>query len=283
VKAKPARRRKLQIAKPVLILTVRDDELDAIKVVFEEYYDPDETGLQFQPDKGFYEGLLRVKAGKRVRIVVGQIRDTGNETSGVDATYAIGQCKQRYGRKLLFALLVGICAGSRKRHAQLGDIVVPPYIFDKSVYMKEWRKDDAPAIFNEIRVPGAPDAGLFKLCREVARTGLWRDTISLRRPKEPCVPAMHDDPAVTGNAFLQDGGGYLEECRLSINRKMLAYEMEAGGFANACHLHRVPFLVIRGISDFADRKKIDKTFWRYAARTAAAFALEVAQHGVLPD
>jgi nucleoside phosphorylase/sugar phosphate isomerase/epimerase len=288
---KTMRAKSLRIRRPlgpatILILTVRPDELAAIESVFRKYCVAKEA-LQFLPDRVYYEGYLRLKkGGKRVRIVVAQISDTGNEASGVDTSHYIGMCKEVYGRKPLYAMLVGICAGSRQRHAELGDVVVPPMIFDDSVYKVEWREDGREKILREIRVPGVPDANLFELCRGIANKATWTaaiDAIDMKRPKKPRIPSLHDDPLMTENAFLQDGGVYLEECRLSINRKLLAYEMEAGGFARACHRRRVPFLVVRGISDFADETAPDKTFWPYAAMTAAAFAMAIAGLGLLPD
>jgi nucleoside phosphorylase len=287
-KVKTSKPKKLQCVKTILILTVRNEELDAIESAFKKCRGANRGGLQFRKNSGFYEGFFHKNTREQVRIVVGQFRDTGNEMSAVETSHYITKCEELYDTKPLYAILVGICAGSRKRHAELGDVVVPPYLFDKSVYKIEWVKGKKGSrgkkvTLNEIRTPGIPDAGLFGLCRRVAKEGLWAQTIDIARPEKPRTPYVHDDPLFTANAFLQDGGDYLEECRLSINRKVLAYEMEAGGFANACHRARVPFLVIRGISDFADDKTLDKTFWPYAGRTAAALALAIAKLGVIPD
>lgn len=53
-------------------------------------------------------------------------------------------------------------------------------------------------------------------------------------------PDVHLDPLITGNAFCEDRK-YMERCQKLYNRKLIAYEMEAGGFAKACHGEGVPF------------------------------------------
>ena len=65
------------------------------------------------------------------------------------------------------------------------------------------------------------------------------------------------------------------KCQELYNRKTIAYEMEAGGFANACDHESVPFVVIRGISDWADQDASDETWRSYASRTASLFMYEL--------
>ena len=68
-----------------------------------------------------------------------------------------------------------------------------------------------------------------------------------------------------------------------IDRKFLAVEMEAAGVARACQDRKkpVPFLMIRGISDFSDERKkiLDKVqkgiFREYAMYSAIKFFLSL--------
>ncbi len=84
---------------------------------------------------------------------------------------------------------------------------------------------------------------------------------------------LHIGPMASGN-IVAASSAFVDEVR-RINRKFLAIDMEAAGvtFAATERVHRVPWLVVRGISDRADenKKKLDdeKGAWRrYCVRNA---------------
>ena len=84
---------------------------------------------------------------------------------------------------------------------------------------------------------------------------------------------LHIGPIASGN-IVAASSAFVDEVR-RINRKFLAIDMEAAGvtFAATERVHRVPWLVVRGISDRADEnKKIlddEKGAWRrYCVRNA---------------
>jgi nucleoside phosphorylase len=56
-------------------------------------------------------------------------------------------------------------------------------------------------------------------------------------------------------------------------------EMEAAGFVTICRRHGVPWLVIRGISDFGDEFKND-TFHRFASQAAAVVLVDFLRYGL---
>lgn len=56
-------------------------------------------------------------------------------------------------------------------------------------------------------------------------------------------------------------------------------EMEASGFTHACRRRGIPWLIIRGISDFGDAFKND-TFHKFASRAAAVVLVDFLQYGL---
>jgi nucleoside phosphorylase/tetratricopeptide (TPR) repeat protein len=80
----------------------------------------------------------------------------------------------------------------------------------------------------------------------------------------------------SGEKLLRDPQKLREVRRL--HRKVAAADMEAEGIATACG-NRVPWLVIRGISDFGDQLKDDR-FHEFASRTAAAVLVDFLAYGL---
>lgn len=80
-----------------------------------------------------------------------------------------------------------------------------------------------------------------------------------------------------GDKLLRDPGRLLE--LRNLHEKIEASEMEAAGLMEACERSQVPWLVIRGISDFGDETKDDR-FHDFAARTAATVLADFIVHGL---
>ena len=81
-----------------------------------------------------------------------------------------------------------------------------------------------------------------------------------RHPRADTLPSVHDGLIASGNAVLKDAA--IRETL--IKQRALAVEMEACGVSRK-------FIVVRGISDYADSHKND--IWQpYAAATAASCA-----------
>lgn len=67
--------------------------------------------------------------------------------------------------------------------------------------------------------------------------------------------------------------------RKKLHGRIEVGEMEAAGLATACRRHNVPWLVIRGISDFGDEFK-DESFHEFAAKIAAAAMRDFIAYGL---
>ncbi|ENH74703.1 Vegetative incompatibility protein HET-E-1 [Fusarium oxysporum f. sp. cubense race 1] len=92
-----------------------------------------------------------------------------------------------------------------------------------------------------------------------------------REERETTEPMIHYGVIASGNTLIKDAT-FRDNLAESLGHQCLCVEMEAAGLVN-----RFPCLVIRGICDYADSHKNDQ-WQRYAASTAAAFAVELLGH-----
>lgn len=91
----------------------------------------------------------------------------------------------------------------------------------------------------------------------------------VRRPKRDTTdPEIHYGTVASGNTLVKDAA-VRETIVQRVGEECLCVEMEAAGLINT-----FPCLVIRGICDYADSHKNNR-WQRYAAATAAAFAVEL--------
>ncbi|KAF5597373.1 heterokaryon incompatibility protein het-E-1 [Fusarium pseudoanthophilum] len=84
-------------------------------------------------------------------------------------------------------------------------------------------------------------------------------------------PMIHYGVIASGNTLIKDAK-FRDRLAERIGYQCLCVEMEAAGLVD-----KFPCLVIRGICDYADSHKNDQ-WQRYAASTAAAFAVELLSH-----
>ncbi|KAF5564667.1 heterokaryon incompatibility protein het-E-1 [Fusarium napiforme] len=92
-----------------------------------------------------------------------------------------------------------------------------------------------------------------------------------REERETTEPIIHYGVIASGNSLIKDAN-LRDSLAESIGHRCLCVEMEAVGL-----IDKFPCLVIRGICDYADSHKNDQ-WQRYAASTAAAFAVELLSH-----
>lgn len=268
---------KKKMSSTVLVVTVRDDEIESLKKIFPDDQSSDITSsqpLEFDDQYTCYRG--KFSSGLRtVKIFLVQQTETGEQDAATITTRYIHLIKDITGAKPDYAVLVGICAGSRRRESiDLGDVVVPPHILDESVY-KITRKEGKQITIPELRTPGKPNENLLRLCKGISQNPtLWNTLKCQPVGDHKFPPYVHMNPAIVGDAFIEDPQ-YMERCQELYNRKLIAYEMEAGGFAKACHVAEIPFVVIRGVSDWADQDASDESWRSYASQTASFFMYEL--------
>ncbi|KAF5984143.1 hypothetical protein FBULB1_3438 [Fusarium bulbicola] len=95
-----------------------------------------------------------------------------------------------------------------------------------------------------------------------------------REERETTEPMIHYGVVASGNTLIKDAK-FRDSLAESIGHQCLCVDMEAVGLVD-----KFPCLVIRGMCDYADSHKNDQ-WQRYAASTAAAFAVELL--GYVPE
>ena len=191
-------------------------------------------------------------------------------------------------RRMLDALdvsvvvLLGIAGGIRGKDLALGDVVIPFAVFDYEG-VKVTDEGDEPS--------GLVEATSLSLHGRVATAqfAAWAATqLPLKpetkgwfRTKPPSPSRVHTDCSMAcgHKVIASDDRAQLLKAR---HRKALAVEMESFGVSTACRYQSLgpEFLVVKGISDFADATKNDR--WHgYASSAAATLTAWLVRHEFL--
>lgn len=167
-------------------------------------------------------------------------------------------------------MLVGIAGGVQGAAADMrpGDILVPDQVVGYE--LAKVTADDTARRYEVYR----PDPELLAYARSL-RPADWADEITVPRPDDPgerIRPVIHSGPVLTGDKVMADEKA-LADLRVAWPRA-IGIEMESLGVAMAAYQRRAGFLMVKAVSDFADRAK-DDSWQRYAAEAAARFAVAV--------
>lgn len=201
-----------------------------------------------------------------VGVVVGEM---GQESAGIVAERLVHE----FGVQLL--VVVGIC-GALSKDLALGDVVIPNVVDLYSVGAKAVPEGTdkhklvlAGEPFRTPRVLAEAVADLKRRPELRSTYDAWAASAGSRRRSlglvHPAIrkfladpPGVHQGHLASGNDVVA-AAAYGEWLRTARDRSYLAVEMEAGGIANAAHrrLAPVPVLVLRGVSDFADERKVE--------------------------
>ena len=230
----------------VVVLTALPVEYDAVR---RHLHDRSRSahwlGIEFEV------GTLRGVEGRVAIAELGQ----GN----IDAALAVGHAVEMFAPSAM--LFVGI-AGALHDDLQIGDVIaaVRVYAYQSGTvsdrgFLARPRSHDA-------------DRELEQRARVIARS--YRE--------RPGSPRVHFRPVAAGDVVLNSRTQPLAEQLKDNYNDAGAIEMESAGMVRACHVCRVPALVVRGISDRADGAKeiVDAAGSQpLAARNAADFAVAV--------
>jgi nucleoside phosphorylase len=209
-----------------------------------------------------------------------------------DSTAAAMSLIKDFSPKIL--LLAGIAAGVRGK-IKIGEVVLSERVVAYESAVLD-TVDGEPVIVprpNMARIPypveqdvatyGPKESDLLAL---FASTG---GRFPTARPgeeevyKKEVASTISSRPATiaSGEKLLRNPD-QLKTLRRDMHGRIEAGEMEASGIMTACHRTGVPWLVIRGISDFGDEFKSDE-FHIFAARTAAVVLSDFIQNGLHLD
>lgn len=268
------------------ILTVVGVELQAMLVAF--------GAAGQQPEERNHRKYWRAKIyspneGRNLDVVVGFCGKPGTVSAALQTV--------RFLREFSPALLVlaGIAAGDKKAKFKLGDVVIGVKVADLSVGQVENGKTrvrptipDLPSdVAQLVRSFSCDEAELGRRALEVLKSlgkpleqpsdakALKRFNKTVSRP-----PRVRDCVIGSGNLLVRDGDKFTEY--QTIEPQIRAIEMEAAGMVHALEDMggQQAWLVVRGISDFGDKKK-DKLFdaQPYASVTAAVYVRLFAENG----
>jgi len=162
-------------------------------------------------------------------------------------------------------------AGGLGPGLRLGDVVVGERFVQHDL--------DASPIFPRFQVPGLgidvfpAHHALVAAAEAAARAFVARldreIDAALLRPMGISAPRVHRGLIVSGDQFVKDDGA--SAAILAALPDALCVEMEGGAVAQVCYLNRVPFVVVRVVSDRADAAAA-ADFLTFVERVAPAYA-----------
>lgn len=233
----------------------------------------------------YWHGTIRSELQQRdVRIVLTCIGEAGNSASAAAASALLS----KYEPSAL--ILMGIAAGMRDK-TRIGQVVLSERVvaYEPAALVKAIDGSHLEEPRPEIdRISHSMQQALASYDPDLQRISAL--FLSMKGEFPAPSSAQQDDFAkhvatslsvqqatiASGEKLLRDPDKLLEIRRL--HGKIEVVEMEAAGIVNACRRGAVPWLVIRGVSDFGDQLK-DNRFHAFASMTAAAVLVDFLVHG----
>ncbi|HYO71423.1 MAG TPA: tetratricopeptide repeat protein [Archangium sp.] len=269
----------------IAILTVIPPELYAVRQALglsetEAARETDETGTIS------YRGPVRSRlTGRDHEVLLTCIGRAGNNNSAA----AVQEVISRHAPRAV--LLVGIAAGIRDK-VRIGEVVLSERVvaYESAALVRTPKGASRTEPRPEIRTTShGMHQNVVHYQPESQRLDTRFQARGWRVPRPPEGREQLFDAHVasrmtvktatiaSGEKLLRDPGKLLEI--RSLDGRTEVGEMEAAGLMAACERNGIPWLVIRGISDFGDELK-DDHFHEYASRTAAIVLADFLEHGL---
>lgn len=214
----------------------------------------------------YYRGIVLADDGASAyRVVATVLTSMGNVQSAAATAELIRDWAPRY------VVMCGIAGGLRKKHQQLGDVVIGTSV----IYYELAKVKPAGEEVRPVSYPA--DSLLLDRALHIHHGTAWRSRLQDRpdgSPASASFPGVHFGPVASGEKVVASAS---EAKRLiELHPKMCAVEMEAGGVATTAFAaaRRVGFFVVRSLCDFADSRK-DDSWHSFAADAAASFLKEL--------
>jgi adenosylhomocysteine nucleosidase len=175
-------------------------------------------------------------------------------------------------------LFTGI-AGGIDENLNPGDLVIGEKVFQHDLgflgnegFRLESEKNPMDGKRNPIYFESSPEL--------IALAKASTENIKLA-PAHDAIPKITSGLIATGDVFMASDAKRAEFQRMGVK----AVEMEGAAVAQVCYQHKVPFIVIRSLSDKADASaKTDiKTFYMTAAANSATLVAEMARRLALQE
>jgi 8-oxo-dGTP diphosphatase len=245
--------------KTIVVLTAMNLECNAVKGHLSD------VTVQTHPMGTRFEvGHLQDRGCRIALALVGK----GNQSAAVLTERAVAQFAP------VAVIFVGV-AGALQPHLALGDVVVASHVY---AYHGATSEDDG--------ITARPRTwelahSAHQIAAHVDRDTDWAPQLSGNEP----APRVHFGPIAAGEIAHYSATSYARQWLREHYDDAVAVEMEAAGVAQAGHLNDgLPAIMVRGISDYADKTKsaTDTEGWQpravaNAAAFAAALAMSLAQ------
>ncbi|HEX8113377.1 MAG TPA: hypothetical protein VF516_36860 [Kofleriaceae bacterium] len=267
-----------------MILTVIQAEFIAARRVLRI----DDGCQEKDPSDGtvYLRGTVRSKlANRSYSIVLTCIGGAGNPGAAAATASAIAKCHPKA------VLLMGIAAGIRDK-VRIGEVVLSDRVvaYEPAALIQSASGASVQPRPEIDRVPHTMSQDVVSYHTKQSRL---RDAFKRAGGVIPAAPAgredefrvhvaneiaLHSGTIASGEKLLRDPRKLLEVRELQ-HGKVEVGEMEAAGVVEACRHGAVPWLVIRGISDFGDQFKDDR-FHEFASCAAAAVLYDFVAYGL---
>lgn len=210
------------------LIVIIQEELDQLFKVFEI----SEENRVYSINNTFaYYKFTMTTATRPVTIVVSCINGkSGNIESALCTTYFF----RNWTPKIM--CLIGIAAGIEGK-VDIGDVIVPYKILDISVKMYE-------------------DNGFRNRLVAYTRKEIINKMIKIKFRQNGFNFKIKDGSLGTDNTLIRDRRFFTEFLSCA-DEECKGAEMEAAGFVRACELENVPWIVMRGVSDYGTNKTDD--------------------------
>ncbi|MCM1304742.1 MAG: hypothetical protein NC305_01900 [Lachnospiraceae bacterium] len=247
----------MELAVDVVLMTAVEDEYRAVRKIFKNIY-----AENFE--NGFKYCLVNYEIVEGTNIVIAIFRQNnmGLVSASMTATYALTKLKPQ------LLLMCGVCAGVKDK-AHLGDLIVFSPIFDYGSgkysdgrFLPDYRQHQINGVVRPI---------VEKMCCDMNLKRAIKDTWENQSGKPDTELEIHIYPGGSGAAVITDEK-IVEELR-SHQRTLGAIDMESYAIAevaSAAMTQEIPWLVVKGVQDFANPLKDDR-YREYAAFVSGVF------------
>lgn len=243
----------------IVILTAVEDEYKAVCRIFC-------PALTEQYESGFkYSIFSYYLDGKHMTVAAFRQNEMGMVSASITATIAIN----KFNPKMI--LMCGVCAGIKGK-ANYGDLIVfsPVYDYGSGKYdcgrflpdFKQWRIDGSIRSIVEQMID---DNMLLRRIKDSWQHNIGKPETELK---------AHIYPSGSGAAVITDEK-VIDEIK-SHQRTIGAIDMESFAIAEVANIastSSVPWLIVKGVQDFANPLKND-TYREYSAHVSSVFVKE---------
>ncbi len=253
----------------VCIVCALPEEVRAFRAAVESHCDDIfEKHINRRYNYSYLSGVLKNDEGEFLILHISWLPRYGPQEMTLHLEHVLEECHPR------IAIMTGICAGDSQR-VRLGDLVVADrtFTYDNGKIVPDEQGRPARQLDTmtyELDAAVLQFLGLFDKWKPLVE-GLERPASF---PKQREI-ACHIKAMASGSAVRQDHP--FEEIRVPV-RGTVAIDMEGAAFGLVMSRHRplTPWLVVKGVCDYADQSKNDR-YHDYAAQASALYALSFIQ------